>query len=60
MSSKKDAMAMEADVGLYFSSKNTQIKHKAHQVRLYFTIRCLAYFLSHCDFYFFGGNVGGL
>ena len=55
MSSEKDAKAMEADVGLYFSSENTQIKHKAHQVRLFFTIRCLAYFyLMDGDFYFFG------
>ena len=55
MSSKKDAMAMEADVGLYFSSENTQIKHKAHQVSLFHTIRCRAYFyLMDGDFYFFG------
>ena len=37
MPSKKDAKAIEADIGFYFSSENTQIKHKAHQV-LFFCI----------------------
>ena len=54
MSSKKDAKAMEADIGFYFSSENTQIKHKAHQVRIFFTIRCPAYFYLMVIFTFFG------
>ena len=35
MSSKKDTKPIEAEIGFYFSSENTQIKHKAHQVLLF-------------------------